>query len=417
MTSKMLTGSGYAGATIAFTTAIQFFPLGGAGFNTDFVGTEANALITARVAGIFSNAGIRVVNGASGTHTAGIRKNSAPGNLSISCTASTSGWFTDAVHTDAIVSGDTICGFIHTTASFSESWSTFSVQFSPTTGATVWYAWAAQSENLTFLSSTATVYIPPAGMSHNTGGTFGTETPAQVKVCAAGTLSRLQVLVKTNSNANAATVRTRKGGVNGGQSVSITAAGTGLFEDASGTDTIATTNLINYQVVTGASTVNMVLTLLSIQFTSSGTNQEIITGQTTSNGISNTVTTYWNIFGWPVSSTTEAPQKTKIPFACTLSFARVSVGTNSSSITETFKCRINGADGNQSATISASTSGIYEDATHSDSVTANDDVNYAISAGNSSSVTIQSMAMTLDGGGGGGGGGTVHPRSNSVVLG
>lgn len=419
MTIKMLTGGGFIGGTITTTTAVQFFALGGAGFGSNFPwSAESHAQITARVAGTFTNAGIRVFTGAAGTHTAGLRKNGASGTLVISVTASTTGWFSDSTHTDTIASGDTICGFVQTTASFSESFSQFSIQFSPTTGATTWYAFSSQGDNLGQSSASTTNYWPIAGMSHNSAGFYGTETSAQVRVRAAGTLSRLQIFIKTNTSVNAATFRTRKNTANGGQSVSITAATTGLFEDASNTDSVVATDLTNYSITTGASTVGLTISMFSVQFTSAVTGQDITTGITSPTGISATVTTYWNIFGWTAASTTEVGQKTKIPFICTLSNARLRVTSNSSSIAETFKCRINGADGAQSASITASTAGIFEDITNTDSISAGDDVNYAISAGNNANVLVSWTAMTMDAAGApGGGGGSGRTKSNSVVLG
>jgi hypothetical protein len=72
-------------------------------------------------------------------------------------------------------------------------------------------------------------------------------------------------------------------------------------------------------------------------------------------------------------------------------YVNVSANTHSTSTVITF--RINGANGNQTITIPASTTGYFEDAVNTDAVVVNDDVNFQIVRGTGGSSTFANIGV------------------------
>lgn len=75
---------------------------------------------------------------------------------------------------------------------------------------------------------------------------------------------------------------------------------------------------------------------------------------------------------------TEANCQQKWPYADTFSKLRVYVSANTANFANTVTFRNNGADGNQTVSITASTTGWFEDTTNSDTIAADDLINWKI---------------------------------------
>ena len=92
--------------------------------------------------------------------------------------------------------------------------------------------------------------------------------------------------------------------------------------------------------------------------------------------------------------TTEAEAKLKTRVGITLSFLTVYVGVNTVSADSTLKMRVNGAYGNQTITIPASSVGYFHDTTNSDIVDADDEIDYELITGaTGTSMTIRQVAV------------------------
>jgi hypothetical protein len=126
------------------------------------------------------------------------------------------------------------------------TWAVVGIVFSATTG-TVTRFEALGSGTKPSLGETD--FQPLVGL----GSKQLTETTVQFKIKATGTLRNLFANFFVNDTTTAATtITTRKNTAAGGQSISIGAGLTGMFEDTSGTDSVVSGDLVNYQTAVAA---------------------------------------------------------------------------------------------------------------------------------------------------------------------
>jgi hypothetical protein len=89
------------------------------------------------------------------------------------------------------------------------------------------------------------------------------EVAASTKMPGSLTLSKLGIFISSNTIANTSTWRLRKNQANGNQSVTITASGTGYFEDSTNQDSVVAGDEVCYQLVTGAGTSKSLLATIT----------------------------------------------------------------------------------------------------------------------------------------------------------
>ena len=220
-------------------------------------------------------------------------------------------------------------------------------------------------------ASTTTFYFQVHG--ELTGD--ATETKVQRTYRTAGTLSNLYIRITTNDR-GASTFRLRKNGADGNQVISIGASITGEFEDTSNTDAIVAGDEVCYSMVTGAGGTTFTLFIPSTVF-SATTNTVIVSGSDGTTLSAASTTLYMAIAGENRAVATEANAQTEISTGGTLKNLQVNISQNARTTTTTFRSRINGANGNQVISVTASTTGIFEDTSNTDTVTANDLVCYS----------------------------------------
>lgn len=219
----------------------------------------------------------------------------------------------------------------------------------------------------------------------------GVEAIYQTRIRDTCTLSHLYVNVTANTVSATSTIRTRKNGANGGQSVSIGSDATGLFEDTSNTDSLADGDLACYQVVAGADgggsiTLAFISTLLAPSSTA-GINSSAFGSSYAAS------TTYYR----PISGvagttlTTESMVRYTNHLATVLSHLRAYVTTNSCTSTTTVYVRKNGADGAQNLSIGASATGAFEDTSNTDTIGDGDETNYRIATGATGSIYMYTV--------------------------
>lgn len=222
------------------------------------------------------------------------------------------------------------------------------------------------------------------------------EANAQITYRTAGTLSNLWCNVPTNSLNSTATLRTRIGGVNGNLSVSI--SGTGTFEDAVNTDTIAAGNQVNLNLDTTASVSGTIfLTTEATAFTAN-TDTVIRIGASAGAAINTANTTYFPLGGlWAAATATEANAQQYIGCSGTLKNLYVYISVNTKTVTNTIVSRVDNGGGpvtgNLSVSIPTLTTGIFEDTANSDSLLIGYLSNTAfISGGGTGNVTIREVS-------------------------
>lgn len=231
-----------------------------------------------------------------------------------------------------------------------------------------------------------------------------TEANKQITYRQGGVLSNLYVRVITNSVTASTTVRTRVNGANGSQSVSIGSSATGEFEDTTNTDTVAAGDKINASMVTGATGTSIELALISVIFDATS-NTVSIHATNEGNVLDVDSTTYFIALSGNGSKITTSPEaNTQMNFASggTLQKLFAYVSANARTTNTVFKSRINGADGNMSVTYGSGITGILEDTSNTDTVTAGDLLNLkaTTSTGASQALTYQVLKVeftTTDG--------------------
>lgn len=215
------------------------------------------AATTARASGLLSFLQVNVKSSTSATITAVLNKNGVSGNSTVTLTASTTGFFVDTTHTDAISSGDIIAFQF---GQFSTSSPTYFVGAIITQSANSYDmgGGCGDNQNNTF-QSTGVHVLPVRGHTiFNNASLSSLETLWSAPMlyaqpaASSATLSNSRIRFVRNASTSAATFQLRKNAANANQVVTIASAGTGLFEDTTHTDTWAASDLFAY-TITGVS--------------------------------------------------------------------------------------------------------------------------------------------------------------------
>lgn len=351
--------------------------------------TEAVVQTPSRSAGTFSKLYIRVtVNDRTATSTLTFRTGGADGNQSVSIGAGLTGDFMDSSSTDAVAGAGELLDakLIVGTGGTVFTWALLGILFTPTTGTITRFQALGAS---TTVAPGSTQYQALAGL----GSTQTTEASEQHKIRITGQLRFLYANIAVNSLSTASTtIRTRKGGANGAQSVVIGAGLTGVFEDTSNTDSVITGDLVNYQTVVaapGTGTISYGNVGCEL-YASSGEQYQLINA--TNNGllVTQNTTVYVSPSGALSSNATEDNVKGRVNAnGLTASKLQCYVISNSIAATSTLRTRKNSGNGGQSISIGSTLTGFFEDGTNTDTYATNDYIDYQVVTGASGSNTIR----------------------------
>lgn len=211
---------------------------------------EANAQLEQRRVGDYKNLAVHVT--ASTTNSAitvTLRNNGASTSLTVSLTAATTGWFEDTTHTVTVAQGDLIDLEYVTPSGMTGSCTIGSgcLDFITTTNHAIFVdsndAGSAIAANLTrFLGLTGNSSV------------LTQDARAQFKIGNA-VVREITCYITANTVTAATTIKIRRNGVNGNNSISIPSSSTGRFSDYSGHEDVfdpTTNNLISYAIITGA---------------------------------------------------------------------------------------------------------------------------------------------------------------------
>lgn len=224
--------------------------------------------------------------------------------------------------------------------------------------------WLAVNSPGLSIAQGSTNYQPLIG-----GATSGTTAEANTQLRARSAYTLRNLAANASAISGTCTLRTRVNGGNGSQSVSITA--TGLIEDTTNTDSIASGDLMNFQTVMSNSHGNAcTLSYEAILIDDAGVGSAILATQGGSNSIAQNF--FFAVGAGALASGTESDVQVVFRASTTLSNFRVYVSTNTLNATKTIRTRKNGANGGQSVSYTASQTGEQEDTTGSDSMVAGD---------------------------------------------
>jgi hypothetical protein len=338
-------------------------------------GITGEPTVPYKLAGTISTLYVRVItNDRTATSSVTVRKNGADGNGTVSIAAVTTGEFEDNSGSDSIASDDNvnykvIVGTGGTTLVIGIISSLFEASSNTTQACTV-----NASSNF---STASTTFFQPI-WAGNVGNNSTTEADNQIQFRAAGTLQYYYFLVGTNARSTSTTVNVR---LNGADviTVTVTASSTGEFEDNADSQAVVSGDLVCNGVTLGTGTGNFNHNSKNILFTTTDRTQQFGNSSIVPIVFNISTTTYHGVSGSILNTyTTESDMQADANVAMTVSKAECRVAANTVVGASTLKLRINGANGNNSVSITGSTTGWFEDASNTDSVVATDEINYQL---------------------------------------
>lgn len=247
-TVNKLVAAGALTDTSAVATYYQ--PLGG---NTSLNTTEANVKFKNKNTATLQNLVINITTNTATIATVISRKNTAAGNLTISVSSGVTGKLEDTTHTDSLVTGDLVDTAVNSTVTTTITYSLIAVDYLTTNNTTQYMSavgtgvtLALNATRFTFLGGDETIN--------------STESSVQTKANLAFTASNLEGQVIVNSvSGGTDSGNFRKNTANGNQTFSVPASTIGYFEDAVHSDSVISTDEIDYswQCATGGSSVQV----------------------------------------------------------------------------------------------------------------------------------------------------------------
>lgn len=351
------------------------------GYNFSTLTTEAQVARVVRAGGTNSLFTCNVfTNAQTATSNMVLRNQSGALNCNIAVTASTTGIFQDATHTDTQIATDKVdmrCTF---PANANFVLTIVHIKWAPGTGAQNFQgSWSDTGGSWTASTSS---YVPFTGryVAADT-----TEANRQALVRVGGVYSNLATYIATNGNANTATQTFRNNTVSGNQIVSITAAATGYLEDTTHTDTVVSGDKVNAILTLGSGTISFHPVHTQIMMTLGGTQYDVLSDNRGAI-LSNAADQFLPLLGQNTQFTTELNGQLQYPFGESFLKLRCNVGTVGTGVS--LKFRVNGVDGNQSVAFSGA--GWNEDTTHTDTIVISDkvDAHLAHGSGNATSYVL-----------------------------
>ena len=366
-------------------------PIGcGTRHNNDYA-TESDSNFTWRTAGTFSNLYVNVLANDRAASTFRTRKGTSNANLVVSITGSTTGKFEDTSNSDVVTAGDNWHYSMTTGAGGTTfTYTPMQVLFAATTNTVSRVGCDANGNTMT---ASSTHVGPLAG--DGTLSATDADSVRHITYRTAGTLNNLFLRIRTNGRSTTSTVRSRIGGANGNMSASVAGSATGNFEDTTNSDTVSVGTLVGWAYVTGTGTGNVETMGCFADFTT--TNGQAMYSAAAGGGqtVLANVTTYYGFSGGLRTSTTESNTigEANLPF--TASLMQCNISANTVTAASTLTLRINsGAGAAETVSITASTTGIFQDTTNSDSILASDTLNYKIVTGaTGTSLIIRSISV------------------------
>jgi hypothetical protein len=233
------------------------------------------------------------------------------------------------------------------------------------------------------------------------GSTETTEANVQITYRTAGVLSHLLLQVITNTITATSTLVTRVNGANGNQSVSVGASQTGTFRDTAKQDVIAVGDEVNYQLTAGGTGTAITLRNISTHFTSSdGAVMHWYTGSSSGVAITADSTSYYNVVQGPFNITTTVEADSQIKFFQNGTWKNlfVYISANTRSTATTFTARKGASNTSLTLSVTASTTGIFEDSSNTVGVVYGEYLNYITTTSTGGgSITVQHVSSEFVG--------------------
>jgi hypothetical protein len=234
------------------------------------------------------------------------------------------------------------------------------------------------------------------------------ESQAQIPIRDEGTFQNLFVRVKASTTTTVtSTVTLRDAALNKGLGVSIGAGLTGGFENSTDPADSSTSSVMNYSVAVppdpGVANGTLTISVISIRFEADTDTISLLTyNSTCCSQVSNASTSYY----YPptgqheICSVSQCTDEYKVQYriAGTYTVPKFSarVKTNGRSTSSSIRTRVNAADGGHSISVPASTTGLFETTSSTDSLISGTDFNYTVVTGTGTgSFDVKSFSSIL----------------------
>jgi len=329
------------------------------------------------------------------TTTVKSRVDAGDGNQTVSILTTETGTFQDTINSDTLTDGELFCYEFAAGGTEGEITAAIISSTLETASNTTPIIGCGYSHRVEGAGSTLYLHLMGGDASGLYVG-FATEPEAQYTFRADATLTYLRVYGGISSIAGLTFV-SRINGVNGNLTISIPDNTTGAYEDAVHNDIISTGDEVNYRTVCGdASGSGRNIYLYNYQVKSNSTGRQTASASPGLHGIDHAVTSYFAIEGDTEDTVTEADAQclTRMAFVAKNFFVNIYI--NDANAARIINTRINGGDGNLTVSITAATSGIFEDLGNTDTLIATDLYNYKIAgAGGLGSTTVAIVGFEL----------------------
>lgn len=358
--AKSIFASGSNNATIA-ESLTRYTPLASVYQPSD---TEAYTQKVIRTAGVFSNLWLALrwndfPSNVSSVIT--LRVDGADGNQSISIPGSQTGFYQDITHVDAVTAGKKVNFKIVTPAGAGKviTIANMSVMFFPDDRSlTMSLATLFQGYSS---SSNTVLYIQLGGNYNN--ATFEANVTNDINIT--GTIKNMTVYVSANTKGGAVVWRIRKNSGNGNVGVSVGAAATGVFEDTANSDSLTANDDLSIQRDASAGASGSIQArLVSVEvLTTDGTfmfNGGVTSGTSTNFNSKEYIGFSSELWYW-----TEGWMNMILGVKGLVSNLTVVISANTLNVAANWKLRKMNAATNVAVSITASTTGIFEDGTNS----------------------------------------------------
>lgn len=242
------------------------------------------------------------------------------------------------------------------------------------------------------IASNTSAFCPHADHSQSGFFALASEIYTQIKIKGAAMVSNFSVSISANARTSTTTFGTRVNGVNGNCSVSVGSTQTGVFSDTTNSDVLADGDLLNYRVTTGAGTNSHSISYAKITLDQQENRSYFVAYP----GSAPSADTYCGLLASGLTST-ETPARMNIYEATTFSNLRVNLLSNTRTSATIVYLRKNGANTSISLSLTASTTGAFEDASNIESFVAGDDANVFFDfAAGSGSFQVQMVQVAIN---------------------
>lgn len=360
--------------------------------NTGQSTTAAHSTFTVREAGTISRLWAYCHDAGSSNVTFTLYKNGASTALTFYVTGV--GYFEDASDTVSVSAGDTIyIDVLYDSSPRTKAFSGIGFMFDATTSGNSVGMYASYDAD-GFNHGTAS-----ASRFYKVGGSLGNQTTenesSKQRWDIAATWSDLTQYVVSNARTTTSTMVSRVNGAGGNQTVNYTSGQTGLKTDASNTDTITAGDDINWSWTNSTGTGNIMTSYVQSTMVNTNRETQLVAGFVATRTASATVNYLCPVGGFDHTNTSEGAARAYLNLAGTLSKLYISVSSNSYTGAATLTLRKNGADTGLTVSITAATTGIFQDTTHSVTVADGDYLTLSIVGGTANTMTFGTVGMVF----------------------